>query len=199
MKKQLVIAIISGIFLLTLLLIIKPSFTGFAVYSEDSNEKIKLGYCPTMQEEAISLSEKNNYELVKFDYAIDVLSALKNKQIDNALIGRKAKLSEINKNTKETILKSGYTLVSKKGGFIDSSQLANYEIYTPLSESIAENLLPGYSKIIYLTKEEAIERISMGKIVLISWEDWNDNYELIVVMKDNEKVKDFRGAFLYEN
>ncbi len=199
MKKQLIIAVISGMFLLTLLLIIKPSFTGFAVYSENSNEKIKLGYCPTMQEEAISLSEKENYELVKFDYAIDVLYALKNKQIEKGLIGRKAERYEISKDVKETILESGYTLVSKQGGFIDFSQLVNYEIYTSLSESIAESLAPKDSKIIYLTNEEVINKISEGRIVLISWEDWQDNFQLIVVMKGNEKVKDFRGVFLYEN
>ncbi len=199
MKKQISIPIILGIVLISAVLIVKLSLTGFAVYSENSNEKIKLGYCPTMQEETIILSEENNYESIKLGSASEVLFALKNNQVDRGLIGRKAKLSEINKNTKETILKSGYTLISKQGGFIDFSQLANYEIYTSLSESIAESLALKDSKIIYLTKEEAIKKINEGKIVLISWEDWNDNFELIVVMKGNEKVKDFRGVFLYEN
>ncbi len=199
MKKQIIIAIITVIVLISIFLIIKSSLTGFAVYSEDSDEKIKLGYCPTMREEAISVSKKEDYELVKFGYAIDVLSALKNKQIDKALIGRKAKLKEMNKDTREKILKAGYTLVSKQGGFIDFSQLANYAIYTSLPESIAESLAPKDSRIIYLTKEETIKKINEGRIVLISWEDWQDDFELVVVMNGNEKARNFRGVFLYEN
>ncbi len=197
MKKQIIILIIAVV-LISIFLIIKPFLTEFAVYSEDSGEKIKLGYCPTMQEEAISLSEKKDYELIRFEYAINVLSALKNKQIDKALIGRKARQYEISKEVKETVLESGYTFVSNRGGFIEYSQLSNYEIYTYLSKEIAESLAPKNSKIIYLTKEEAIVKINEGRIVLISWEDWRDEFELIVAMNGNEKVKELRGVFLYQ-
>jgi hypothetical protein len=196
MKTQNVI-IITAVIIIAFFLIIKPSLTGDIILQDE--QKIKLGYCPTMQKEAISLSEKNNYELIKFNSASEVLSSLNKNQIEKALIGRKAKNYEIHKNTKETTLESGYTLVSNKKEFINYSQLSELEIYTYLSKKITENLIPHDSKIIYLSKNETINRISEEKIVLISWKDWEDNFELVVVMDGNKKVKNFRGAFLYEN
>lgn len=171
-----------------LFFVIKPVFTGEVI----SKEKMRLGYCPTMQEEAISLSQKKDYELVKLSSASEVLYALNNNQVDKGLIGRKAKLNEINSNIKETTLKSGYTLVSKNKGFIESSQLPFLDIYTYLEEDFN-------FPVNKISKEEVLGNIDAGKIALISWKDWNDNFELIVVMNGNEKVKDFRGVFLYEN
>ena len=189
----------AAIVLVSLLLILKHSLTGYSVYNSEVSEKAKLGYCPTMQNEAISLSQENDYELISFGSASEVLSALKNYQIDKALIGRKAERTEINPNTKETVLKSGYTLVSNKKGFMDYSNLPSIEIYTYLSNEILSGLIPASSKIIYEIENEVIKKISEGKIALIPWEDWNDEYELIVVINGNKKVKDFRGVFLYEN
>ncbi len=197
MKTQTIIIIIITITLISILLITKPSLTGNVILQNE--QKIKLGYCPTMKEKAISLSEKENYKLIRLGSASEVLSALNNHQIDKALIGRKAKKYEISKDVKETILESGYTLVSNNKKFIDYSQLPYLEIYTYLSEDIAENLISHNSKIIYLSKQEAINKILQGKIVLISWEDWRDDFELIVAIDGNEKIKDFRGVVLYEN
>ena len=184
--------------LVLLFFIIKPSLAEYSVYQDEIDKKIKLGYCPTMQEDAIYLSKENDYELISFGSAIDVLSALKNNQIDKAMIGRKAELSEINQKTKETILRSGYTLVSDKKGFIDYSQLHSIEVYTYLPEKITSSLIPTSSKIIYTDKNKIIKKINDKKIVLISWDDWDDEFELIVIMDGNEKVKGFRGVFLYE-
>ncbi len=199
MKTQTIIILIIVIILISIFLIIKPSLTGKIVYQEISNEKIKLGYCPTMQEDAEKLSEKENYQLIKFGSASEVLNALNNNQINKALIGRKAKNYEISKEIKETTLKSGHTLVFKQKGFIESSQLSNLEIYTYLSEEQVKKLIPDNKNIIYLPKQQAISKIPEGKIVLISWEDWQDEFELIVIIDENEKDKNFRGVFLYEN
>jgi len=198
MKKQILISIIfiTAIILISFFLIIKPTFTGNILLQE---QKIKLGYCSTMQEEAISLSEKNNYQLIEFGSATQVLSALQNNQINKALIGRKAKGYEISKDTSETILDSEYTLVSNKKSFIEYSSLSDLDIYTYLPKEVIENLIVYNFKIINLSKQEAINKISKGKLILISWEDWSDNFELVVVMNRDEKVKDFRGVFLYEN
>ena len=189
MKKQL----ISAALIMTLFLMLLIFYTG------DPDEKIRLGYCPTMLEDAKILAEQENYELIGLETASVVLSALNNKSIDKGLIGRKAEQSERSVNTKERILESGYTLVSNNKGFIDHSQLSDYEIYTYVSKYIAENLIPDSSMMVYLSKDESIKKINEGKIVMISWDDWNDEYELIVVMDRNKKVKDFRGIFLYEN
>ena len=185
--------------LVSLLLILKPSFTGYFIYNSEVREKAKLGYCPTMQDEAISLSQEKDYKLISFGSASEVLSALKNGQINKALIGRKAEKIEIGSTINEEVLKSGYTLVSKEKGFIDYSKLPSIEVYTYLSNELVSSLIPASSKIIYQSESEVLKQINAGKIALISWDDWSDDFELIVVMNGNEKVKDFRGAFLYEN
>lgn len=190
MKKEIIVFSIILVVSISAFLITDSSLTGFSVY-EDS-EKIKLGFCPTMQEEAENLAKQNNYELVKLKSASEVLYMLKSDKIDKALIGRKAKAEEINPETKELILKSGYTLVSNQKKFVDYSQLSALDIYSHLENNFA---FP--TKII--SKKEIESRVQESKIVLISWDDWNDYFELIVVMDGSKKVKEFRGSFLYEN
>ncbi|MEX0920789.1 MAG: hypothetical protein WDZ62_00820 [Candidatus Pacearchaeota archaeon] len=192
MKKQLTMLI--AVILILIFLLLKPSLTGEVV-----SQEIKLGYCPTMQEDTEILVEKENYKLIRFNSASEVLLALNNGEIDKGLIGRKAKGFELSKDIKETILESGYTLVSNKKGFVEYSQLENYKIYTYLPKDITKKLIDRNSKITYLTKEESLKKINEGEIVLISWDDWRDDFELIVVMNGSEKVKDFRGSFLYKN
>ncbi len=195
-KIQKILIIAASIFFLIIITIITPQFTGRVIL----NEKILLGYCPTMSEEAKTLAEKGNYELIQFGSASEVLFALNKGDVDKGLIGRKAESYEINEDTQEIILKSGYTMISNNKRFIDYSQLSDLEIYTYLSEEEVKKLISDNSDIFYYeTKEESIKKINEGEIVLISWEDWNDNYELVVVVDGNEKAKDFRGVFLYES
>ena len=181
---------------LMLFLIIKPLLTTYFIYEDNSEKRleIKLGYCPTMYENAKQIAESNNYKLIGFDSASEVLSALKNKQINKALIGRKAYSYEINSEIKENVLESGFTLVSNQRAYIDISELSNLEIHTYFNQTKfnSDNL------IFHSSKQEALDKISQGKIVLISWYDWNDEFELIIVMDKNQKARDFRGVFLYE-
>ena len=201
MKKQVIILGVILAILLFLFLILKPLFTGYSVsHSENQNEKIKIGYCPTMQEEAKEIADKNNYELVELNSALEVLQALNKNQIDKALIGRKVYSYEKSENMIERVLDSGYTLVSNQKRFIDVSVLKNSEIHTYLKKEIVEDLFLDSSKIIYYdSKNDAIKKIYEGKLVLIFWEDWEDEFELIVVMNGVQKVREFRGVFLYEN
>lgn len=197
MKKQIKILILIAIFLVSLFLITKPFLTGKTIIQNE--EKIKLGYCPTMEEDAMILAGEENYELIKFNSASETLLSLKEEKINKALIGRKAKQSELNSKINEKILESGYTLTTNKKSFIEYSQLQDLEIYTYLSKEITENLIPSSSKIIYSSKEEAVDKVLKGEAVLVSWKDWQDNFELVVIMDENQKVKKFRGVFLYEN
>lgn len=96
------------------------------------------------------------------------------------MIGRKKERTEINSNTKETIVKSGYTLVSNKRDFVNSSQLFFLEIYAYLNENFD-------FPTIKISKEEILEKIKEGKIILISWEDWSDDFKLIVVIDGDKK------------
>lgn len=195
MKK---IMIIAGVILLVLILMIMNN--NFKSYSIYGNEKItRLGYCPTMFPEATKLAKEKNYELVEFASASDVLVALNNNYINKALIGRKAKSFEIKQGVTEKILESENTLIAIQKGFIDYSILSLIEVHTSLPEKVVAKLMPEDQEVIYYqTKQEAINKIYDGKIVLISWDEFQDDFELAVVMNGNKKVREFRGVFLYE-
>ena len=132
-------------------------FTGQAI----QEQKI-LGYCLTMQPEAMALAEESNYILKELSSAAVVLQQMKSGQIDSALIGRKAYSYEISDEISEKVLKSGFTLVSNQKSFISISQLNSSEIYVP--EGFNEFKFK--NKIEY-NSEEAINLINQGNLVLI--------------------------------
>ncbi len=189
MKNKNLIGLL-GILIAIVLIVV---LLGGAYTGQVIKEQKILGYCPTMASEAQLLAEEHSYLLREFDSASIVLRNLKSKEIDYALIGRKAYAHELSQCTNEMILKSGFTLVSNQRGFIDVSQLNNFIIYAPEGFNELNLSNTGF----YSTKQEAIKLINQRKIVLISWEDWQDDFELIIAMNGSEKARDFRGAFLY--
>ncbi len=197
-KKTYLFLVMMFVLIIGFVLVNQSSLIGNVIFQDE--QKIKLGYCQTMESEAIELAKDNDYELVKHGSASEVLFALSNEEIDKGLIGRKAKLNEISKNIKETTLKSGHILVTNKKGFLEYSELPYLEIHTYLTPKEVNTLTPDNKNIFYYEfKQEAINKISEEKAVLIPWDDWRDDFELLVVMDGNKKVKDFRGVFLYEN
>ena len=179
-----------------LIIFIALALLGFFVGSFFTGQAIReqkiLGYCPTIQSEAMVLAEENNYIPKELSSAAVVLQQLKSGQIDSALIGRKAYSYEISNEISEKVLKSGFTLVSNQKSFISISQLNSSEIYVPEGFNGFE-----FRRKIEYGSEESRDLINQGKIVLISWDDWQDNFELVVVMNGSEKVREFRGVFLY--
>ncbi len=169
------------------------------VLKENPPEIIRLGYCPTMKEDAEALAKQQGFQLVAFGSASEVLSALGKGQIEKGLIGRKASLSEISPQVRETVLRPGYTLVAYRKSYIEYSSLPLVAIHTYLPIEIVSGLIPESSRIEYHgSKKEALDKIYERQVVLISWEDWKDDFELLITMNGTEKVKCFRGAFLYE-
>ena len=189
-NKNLAIGIV-----LTFLIIL--AILGPIMVGKVTKQTIKLGYCPTMFEEAQKISIEEGCVLTKYNSASQVLSALRNNQIQKGLIGRKTYSNEINSDIKEQVIESDFTLVSNKKGFIDYSQLNSIEIYSysPLEE--VSSLFSEEQQIHFMKKQEALKMISQGKIVLIEWKDWQDNFELVVVMNGSRKIREFRGVFLY--
>jgi hypothetical protein len=181
--------IILIVILLALIMIIL-SWQNFK--GEVIKERQVLGYCPTMISEAIEMSHEYNLVLKEYVSASEVLNELSFNNIDLALVGRKAYSYEILDNIQEKTLESGFTLVSNKRGFIDASQLYNHEIYIPLDYIGFVN-----SNLIYNSSEELKKLIYRGNLVLISWEHWQDDFELVVLTNGSNKVRDLRGSFLY--
>lgn len=193
MKKLIIIA---SFFLITATLIVL--FNSFNTEEGIYSDEFKLlGYCPSMESIASALKEDHKVELVKFNSASEVFNALNKGDISLALVGRKAEVYEKNENLKEIVLISGFTLVSNRKYFIDFEDLHSLEIITYLPEENVSKLCPVCSVIYEESKEEALKKATEGKAVLVSWDDWEDYFELIVVMNDFEKDKNFRGAFLY--
>jgi len=194
-KKQKIIAGIFVVFLAFLIIGAINNITGFLIM-----EGSTLGYCPTMESQALEIAEERNVELVEIGSAGEVLQALENGNIDEGLVGRKAKNYEIGDATNEEILESGNTLVSRDKDVAHINDLSYLNIHTYLNEEEVEKLLKkNYNINFYESKEEVRSKIREGEVALISWDDWEDEFELIVVMsgEENKKAEDFRGVFLY--
>jgi hypothetical protein len=157
---------------------------------------IMLGYCPTMQPIAEKIAKDNtNVILVVQPSSAQALQALKNAELDIALIGRIAKQSEI-QSVNERMLGQGYTLVTDTKKFIQENELTNIKVHTAIEENIAKQILPDSEFFFYSTTQEAINQ-GLHQAVLIDWIDYEDEFELLVIMKGMQKHEDFRIPVLY--
>lgn len=159
----------------------------------DKSEFLKVSFCPTMREEAISLKNKNeNIKLVQLGSASEVLRNLNSKTIDAGIIGRKAKKSEITEKIKgKRLHKVGYTLIGPRKQMIPESNLKNLQISTCLGKEIKESFPE-------LNLDFVDCDYKNGRPWLISWDDFSDELELLIPVNENgEKIKIFRTAHLY--
>ncbi len=172
------------------------------IYSFNNNnnnneeKKILLGYCPTMKEVASKIAlNNNNINIVEYQSTIDVLNLLNKNEIDIALVGRIAKSSELKENFSELMLDNGFTLVNQNKNIIYYRNLNNIKIHTYLNEKEVKEFLGNVDNVVFYEK---IEDINQEHVRLIDWKDYNDNYELIVVIdEDNLKIEKFRIPVLY--
>ncbi len=168
---------------------------------EKQLKAITVGYCPTMGRYAKKISAENEaIKLEIFSSASVALNALELGLIDAVIIGRAAYPYEIGPRTKETRLRSGYTLVGNERALIDREELNNIEIHTYLTrEKVQEQLSKDANIVTHESKDEAIET-GLNKALLIPWEDYKPPYELIIpVNSDGSKVEEFRAPVVYHN
>ncbi|RLA80710.1 MAG: hypothetical protein DRG33_01930 [Deltaproteobacteria bacterium] len=170
-------------------------------YNRKGDEKrIRLGFCPTMEKYAQQIGILDeNIGLFLFGSAAGALKALNYDDIDIVFIGRIAKKNEIRANTKEIRLGEGCTLISDQKRLIDYQNLANMNIHTALYEKEAKNIISDNANIIYYkTLQEAIDN-GIHEAVLINWNDYKDEYELLIPTENGGKVELFRTPVLYFN
>lgn len=191
MKKTIIIGI-SILFLLIIgTLFFKSGLTGNATV-----ETISLGYCPTMKPLAEKIANTNeNILLVEQSSSAQALQELNNHKIDVALIGRKAEQNEI-QSVNERMLGQGYTLVTNTKKFIQENELTNIKVHTAIEESIANQMLPTTEIIFYSTTQEAISQ-GLQEAVLIDWNEYKDEFELLVILNGMDKSDKFRIPILY--
>jgi hypothetical protein len=160
------------------------------------DDKLKLGYCPSMSEEAIKIDELNdNIQLVPKSNTAEVLNSLNNGDIDIALVGRIAAQSEVY-NATEKRLDEGYTLVTSVKKFIQKNEISSLRVHTYLDRVIADELLTGADIIYYSDFKRAIGE-GLNDVVLIDWDDYSENMNLLVVMDGELKAREFRIPILY--
>ncbi len=158
-------------------------------------ESLILGYCKTFERYAVSLAEKNDLDLILFGSSFDVLANLKAGNIDYGVIGRRAYGFEINDEILEIPLEEyGWTLVSLEKGFVEYNELKDLNIATYLEE---EDVLNFFSFKPNISFHENLEDALKEELVLISWEDFSDELQLVVPMEGEDKVEKFRTPMLY--
>lgn len=165
------------------------------VKGEKEEQTLVLGYCKTFERYAVELAEQNNLNLVRMNSSFDVLASLKSGNIDYAVIGRRAYSQEINDQILEIPLKEyGWTLVSSEKDFFEYSEIENYEIHTYLNQEEVQNFFSYEPSIIF---HEDIDSAFKSGITLIHWEDFRDDFELVIPLIGDAKVEKFRNPMLY--
>ncbi len=165
---------------------------------EKPSADYKLGLCPTMIPHGVHLAQNaESLSILVYPSSAYVIHALKNGEIDIGLVGRIARESESISDANELRLRDGYTLVSNERSEIEYSQLLSAEIHTYLNPSEVSGFIPEAENIIYHDSIESAFDSAQGNPILISWEDYQDSFELVVPMQENERVDKFRIPTLY--
>ncbi len=191
------VSVISGLYLVTSTAMggstrLTGLVTGSMGLEEESEqlETYKIGYCPTMEPHLQSL-EQEKIESIPLDSSGQVLRQLNQGNIDAALIGRKARSNEYQGEGK--ILEQGHTLVSSQGGVIPTDDLDEITVNTYLDGEIQEE----YPELNFRFQEK-LEDINKDDLMLIDWEDWNEELELVIPLHtDSSKDERFRTPILY--
>lgn len=183
-----------------------------AATKEKIKPKIKVAYCPTMQSVIDKLDPTEKIEFGLVGSSSEALQLLKLNKVDAVIIGRKARLEEIENNTKEFQADStATTLAADRYQAIKSSDLISKVIITSLH---LETALKKYPDLNFLpineaganesetskakfNKEKAADNTSGLKLIL--WKDLDySQQDLAVVINDSgDKVASFRTPFLY--
>ena len=163
--------------------------------------KVKLGFCPTMTPYAEGFDKNiDDIELVRVPGAAGVMNMLLAGAIDAALIGREAYKRELNDNIKKKRLKGGYTLVYKDKIGIPKEKLKEISIKTYLPKNIVSDLLPNIGNITFYTSIEECEKENMDMPMLIDWKDFKDEHEMLIPQEANGmKTPIYRAPVIFYN
>ncbi|MCD6398762.1 MAG: hypothetical protein J7L08_02470 [Candidatus Aenigmarchaeota archaeon] len=166
------------------------------------NETMNMGFCPTMEvfmEDILKIN--NEIKANPMGSAAQVLTFLREGYINIGFIGRLAKKIELNDRIKEKRLWKGYTLVGQFKMGIPVEELPYQKITTYLPKEKVEKFIPEVKRIVYYDNKEDAIADGIYSSVLIDWDDYQDDYELVIpVHRNGLKVLKFRTPtiFYYE-
>ncbi len=161
-------------------------------------DKITMAYCPTMEPFAQEI--ENNLENVKMipaSSAREVLQFLRYNRVDSVLIGRVAEKRELDENTKFFRLKKGLTLVYKVKSGISVEQLKNVEVLTYLDLEKIAHVKDFFARVVHLDSLEECLKYNLNVPVLVDWEDFRDDFSLLIPMTMTGKAPEFRAPVIY--
>jgi len=180
---------------LTLITIFENNQDEEEVKGEKEEKKLTLAYCNDFIQDAIALAEQNDLDLKRLPNSFDVLANLKSGNIDYAVIGRRAYSDEINSEIVEIPMKEyGWTLVSSERDFVEYSDIENLEIHTYLDQEEIQDFFSYEPSFVF---HEDIDSAFSSGIALISWEDFRDDFELVIPMQDDTRLEKFRTPILF--
>lgn len=158
---------------------------------------IKIAYCPTMEPFVRKLSGIDGLEFFNMGSAAQAFMSYLNKQADAVLVGRAAYGREKDKETIETRLKEGLTLVYQQKTGVDEGELANITVWTYLDASKTADFNNLFMEIIRKNSLEACLEDGLQTPVLLDWKDFRDEFQLLIPLNPNGKVPLFRAPVLY--
>ncbi len=159
---------------------------------------IKIAYCPTMQPYADLISKNvKEVEMLEGNAAASVLAALRTGQVDGVLIGRNAKEYEIDEETHFARLKKGITLVYMQKAMVDENQLSTIPVKTYLEKDKVGDMIQYFQSVDWRDSFEDCFKDGLDIPALIDWDDYRDNFELLIPVNRFGKTPVFRAPVIY--
>ena len=156
-----------------------------------------IAFCPTMNPFAEKLVQIEGIKMIPLQSAGQSLATLKAGEVQGVLIGRYAKGREIDSETQQDILQGGCTLVYRAKTGIGETELKNVAVNTYLADEDIQAFKPLLGEIHRFDSLDACLKDQLATPILIDWQDYRDEFELLIPMNNYGKVSLFRAPVLY--
>ncbi len=159
---------------------------------------MKISYCPTMTPyiEKIS-SEIEGIKLLPASSAAEALYLLQTKYAQGIIIGRVAKKSEIPDEIFAYRLKDGKTLIYRQKVVVNIKNLKHVDVYTYLSRNSLKDVEILFRSVTFFDTLDECLRDDLETPVLVDWQDYRDEFELLIPVNESGKIPYFRAPIFY--
>ena len=82
---------------------------------------------------------------------------------------------------------------------IEESNLKQINVHTAVKKEVAENFYPNFPNWKFYDDNKSALLGGLSKAVLIDWNEWKDDFELLIPMTDTGKSPQFRTPIIYFN
>lgn len=182
-----------------MILALLPSYS-WSQKKAELPKNIRLGACPTMARYYLPdrVDSIVGYEIVSFNNTMEVMAALRANEIDIAYVGRPARISEGVADLSAFPLRTGWTIVGRSNRMIDESVLERAVVHTIADSLTIKRLLPPTVTIRHHESDStAFESCGPDEMVLLSWDDYQQAYPLVIPSNSAGKLPRFRRPTLY--